>query len=351
MISNLSKNLTIKQVSISVSLLLVFLNILLFSAFYFLEVIHTKWSLIAIALIAIGLISYFVVRMLLENYILSKIKLIYKIIGKPKNKIKDDNEASFATLDKVSEEVSEWVDAKEKQIQDFRKLEDYRKNYVGTISHELKTPLFTVQGFVHTLMEGGVYDDKINMQYLQRSMKNLDRLKNIVDDLELINKLESGKFYLQVNSFDIKKLVEEVFQDMENHLKEKKCVIRFKEDASQTHLVEADRENIRTVLNNLIVNGVKYGREKGVIEVGFYDINEYILVEVSDNGIGISEEHIKHLFDRFYRVDPSRSRSQGGSGLGLSIVKHIIEAHQQTINVRSIEGEGTTFGFTLKKIN
>jgi len=349
----LSRNSTIQQVSINVSLLIVLINIIVLAVLFFLDKIQPSWITVVITVLVSGLISYFAIRVLLENYILSKVKLIYQIIGKPKTKSKgkDDYAASFATLEEVGEEVSEWADEKEKQIESFKALEDYRKNYVGTISHELKTPLFTVQGFIHTLIEGGLYDDKVNMQYLQRSMKNLDRLKYIVDDLELINKLESGKFYLELSSFDIRKLVEEVFLDMENHLKEKRSTVRLKEGASNSFIVEADRENIRQVLHNLIVNAIKYGKEEGLIEVGFFDINKSVLIEVSDNGIGISENHIKHLFDRFYRVDPSRSRAQGGSGLGLSIVKHIVEAHDQTINVRSEEGEGSTFGFTLKKIS
>ncbi len=344
----MAKNLSLKQVSLFVSLLIVGINLLVLGILFFLDKIQFSWLSIAIALCASALVCYFAIRVLLENYILNKIKVIYQIIGKPKGK--DPVNYSSKSLDEVGEEVSEWADKKEKQIKGLEKLEDYRKNYVGTISHELKTPLFTAQGFVHTLLDGGLYDDKINMKYLKRSMRNLDRLKNIVDDLELINKLESGKFYLELTRFDIKKLVEEVFQDMEIHLKEKKATLQFKADAATNYTVEADKENIRQVLHNLIINAIKYGKDDGLIEIAFFDLNNKLVVEISDNGIGISEEHIKHLFDRFYRVDPSRSRSEGGSGLGLSIVKHIIEAHDQTINVRSTLNEGTTFSFTLKKL-
>jgi len=333
-----------------VSFLIVIINIVVLVLLFLLNKITLSWSSLAIALLASGLISYFSIRIVLENYILSKIKLVYKIISKTKgNKNSVKSLDKYSTLEEVGEEVSEWADDKEKQIQSFKALEDYRKNYVGTISHELKTPLFTVQGFVHTLLDGGLYDEKVNVQYLQRAMNNLDRLKNIVDDLELINKLESGKFYLELTHFDIKKLVEEVFLDMENHLKGTEITLGFKAGANKGFEVEADRENIRQVLHNLIVNAIKYGKKDGKIELAFFDMADSILVEVSDNGIGISNEHIKHLFDRFYRVDPSRSRAQGGSGLGLSIVKHIIEAHEQTITVRSTVDVGTTFGFTLKK--
>ncbi len=346
----MDRNFTIKQVSIFVSFLILLINIIVLAVLFFLNKIDLTYQSVILAIFVSGLISYFTIRVLLENYILSKIKLIYQIIGKSKTNDQTKEIDKFTTLEMVGEEVSEWADDKEKQIQSFKELEDYRKNYVGTISHELKTPLFTVQGFVHTLLEGGLYDEKVNMKYLQRAMNNLDRLKFIVDDLELINKLESGKVYLEIANFDVKKLVEEVFLDMENHLKETGSVLKINPEADKAYVVQGDRENIRQVLHNLIVNSIKYGKENGSIEVSFFDLDDTVLVEVSDDGIGIGKEHINHVFDRFYRVDPSRSRAQGGSGLGLSIVKHIIEAHKQAINIRSNVGEGTTFGFTLKKI-
>jgi len=189
----------------------------------------------------------------------------------------------------------------------------------------------------------------VNVNYLQRAAKNADRLENIVEDLETINKLESGQMVLDLLDFDIHELSDEVFADLERRAAERNIRLVYKEGANQHYKVMADKESIRQVLMNLIHNSIKYGREGGITKVSFYDMETFILVEVSDNGIGIEDEHVKHVFDRFYRVDKSRSRDVGGTGLGLSIVKHIIEAHKQTINVRSASGKGATFGFTIEK--
>jgi two-component system phosphate regulon sensor histidine kinase PhoR len=200
------------------------------------------------------------------------------------------------------------------------------------------------------LLEGGIEDETINKDYLLRAAKNVERLQTIVEDLEIISKLESGSMALEIQSFDIKELALEVIEDLEMQARQKKLEIQLKDGAEKPFMVKGDRESIRTVLTNLAINSIKYGREGGRTKIGFYDMDNYILVEVADNGIGIEEKHLKHLFDRFYRVDKSRSRDQGGSGLGLSIVKHIIEeGHRQRITVRSTPGLGSTFGFTLEK--
>lgn len=294
---------------------------------------------------------YALTRFLLERYIFRKIKLIYKIIhdsklDKGKKKLKMLNSSS---LDEVNEEVVRWAETTEKEIQSLKLLEQYRKDFVGNISHELKTPIFSIQGYLHTLLDGGIHDENINLKYLQRAVNNAERLQSIVEDLEEISKLESGKLILDMRKFDIKALAKEVMDDLEVMASEKNIKLVFKDGADQPFNVIADRENIRQVLTNLVTNSVKYGKEGGNTRISFYDIDKNVLVEVSDNGLGIEDVHLKHLFDRFYRVDTSRSREQGGSGLGLSIVKHIIEAHNQTINVRSTQGVGSTFGFTLKK--
>lgn len=253
------------------------------------------------------------------------------------------------SLDNVNSDVAEWALKKEKQIRYLTDLENYRRKFVGNISHELKTPIFTIQGYLHTLLDGGLYDEQINQKYLQRAVSNVERLQNIVEDLEIINKLESGAVELDMKSFDIKELCQDVIHDLELIAQDRDISLMFKDGASRAFRVTADRENIRQVLVNLITNSLKYGNDGGKTKVGFYDMDEKILIEVSDNGMGIDEQHLSHLFDRFYRVDSNRSRSQGGSGLGLSIVKHIIEAHKESISVRSTPGMGTTFGFTLKQ--
>jgi two-component system phosphate regulon sensor histidine kinase PhoR len=298
---------------------------------------------------AIMLITNFlIVRFFLEKYVFRKIKLIYKLIydSKKDKTIKDINAESLAD---VNAKVMEWAESTKQEIATLKSLEEYRKNYVGNISHELKTPIFSIQAYLHTLIEGGLYDENINKDYLQRAADNTERLQNIVEDLDVITKLESGQAELDIKKFDLRELVRDIFLDLKAIAKKKRITLQLKEGASQSFFVLADREAIRQVFTNLIINSIKYGKEGGMTKVSFYDMETEILTEISDNGIGIEEKHLKHVFDRFYRVDSSRSRKQGGSGLGLSIVKHIIEAHDQNINVRSTYNVGSTFGFTLKK--
>jgi two-component system phosphate regulon sensor histidine kinase PhoR len=278
--------------------------------------------------------------------------LIYKIIHR--HKLPSDFKAGKLDMSKnilgdVEQEVDAWAEQNERDIEELERLATYRRRFIGDVSHELKTPIFNIQGFIHTLLDGAIHDRSVNMQYLQRAAKNVDRLQAIVEDLETINKLESGQMILDLREFDIHDLAEEVYADLEMRARERNIRLTFKEGASQHFRVRADKESIRQVLMNLVHNSIKYGTEGGVTKISFYDMETYILVEVSDNGIGIDPEHLKHVFDRFFRVDKHRSREAGGTGLGLSIVKHIVEAHKQTINVRSSVGQGSTFGFTLEK--
>ena len=297
------------------------------------------------------LIGYIIVRFLFETFVFRKIKLIWKLISESKASLKNVQgmRSSDITLDEVNLKVEEWAQATEKQILSLNSLEAYRKKYVGDISHELKTPIFTIQGYLHTLLEGGMYDEKVNRKYLERSITNLTRLQTIVEDLEMINQLESKAATFEFSNFDIKLLVEEVFRDLHMQSKEKGIELKFKQGANQSYEVKADRNKIEQVFINLINNSFKYGNENGTTKIGFYDMEDKILVEVSDDGIGISDEDLKHVFDRFYRADRSRSRKEGGSGLGLSIVKHIIEAHNHKITARSTVGLGSSFVFTLNK--
>lgn len=276
--------------------------------------------------------------------------MIYKLIYDSK-KDKSADDINKESLEDVNTKVIEWAENTKKEIASLKSLEEYRKNYVGNISHELKTPIFTIQAYLHTLIEGGIYDENINLDYLKRAADNTERLQNIVEDLDIINKLESGIAELDIRKFDIRELVKDIFLDLKSIAKKKKIKLQLKEGASSSYFVLADRESIRQVFTNLLVNSIKYGKEGGITKVSFYDMDSELLTEISDNGIGIEDKHLKHVFDRFYRVDSSRSRKQGGSGLGLSIVKHIIEAHDQTINVRSTLDIGSTFGFTLAKAN
>jgi two-component system phosphate regulon sensor histidine kinase PhoR len=298
-------------------------------------------------------ITYLIVRFFLSEVVFRKIRLIYKIIHDSKaqgGNVSDKPLDVLQTdLNIVNDEVMKWAKNTESEIENLKKLEIYRRNFLGNISHELKTPIFSIQGYLHTLLDGGLNDEKINMRYIERAVSNADRLQNIVDDLEVINKLEEGTS-LDISKFDIKELVDEVYRDLEMLADEKRIKLNFDKSFNRSFIVEADKEKIRQVLNNLISNSIKYGNDKGKTKIGFHDMEDHVLIEVSDDGIGISEAHLIHVFDRFYRVDSSRSRKLGGSGLGLAIVKHILEAHQQTITVKSKVGKGSTFSFTLKKM-
>ena len=318
-----------------------------------LGLLNIRWSEMALLFVAASLVAFVVNYYLIRYYIFRRIKLIYKIIHRRKfpPEFKAENlDMSANILDNVEKEVDEWAEQNSREIEELERLATYRRRFIGDVSHELKTPIFNIQGFVHTLLDGALHDPEVNVQYLKRAAKNVDRLQVIVEDLETINKLESGQMVLELQEFDIHELANEVFTDLEIRARERNIKLTFKEGASQHFQVRADKESIRQVLINLVHNSIKYGTEGGATKLSFYDLESYVLVEVSDSGIGIVEEHLKHVFDRFYRIDKSRSRDAGGTGLGLSIVKHIVEAHKQTINVRSAVGQGSTFGFTLEKV-
>ena len=346
------KNITPKQVGLFSALVLGLISFIVLYLGKLSNVVIIDWYNAFLFGVLTFIVSYLLIIYILRRFIYRKIKLIYKNIHE--FKLTSKKGGKYIDLDKdileeVEQEVAEWADSQQKEIESLKMLEEYRRNFLGNISHELKTPIFSVQGYIHTLLDGGLYDSDINENYLRRAANNADRLLTIVEDLESISRLESGELTLDIRKFNIKELVSEVFDDLEIQADERKVNLQIKEGTDRTFFVAADRENIRQVLVNLITNSIKYGKEGGNTKVGFYDMEKYILVEVADDGIGIGEDHLKHLFDRFYRVDKSRSRTQGGSGLGLSIVKHIIEAHNQTINVRSSVGFGSTFGFTLQK--
>jgi len=288
----------------------------------------------------------------LKKYIYRKIKLIYKTIHQEKVAPEEKNkniDANSNIIEDVEREVADWAESQRKELNKYKTWAEYRRNFMGDISHELKTPIFNIQGYLESLLDGGLEDESVNQLFITRAATNVKRLQTIVEDLESISRLESGDLILEMQTFDIKELAQEVFEDLEMKAKRRNIYLDFKDGASNSFKVRADREKIRQVLNNLVNNSLKYGIEGGRTKVGFYDMDRHILIEVADNGIGIPKQHINHVFDRFYRVDKSRSRQMGGSGLGLSIVKHIVEAHKQTINVRSTPDLGSTFGFTLEK--
>ena len=337
-------------VAVSASLsLAVFVILLLFSK---LTVAQLPWYILFGAPLANFVVSYFLLFFFIEKFIYRKVKLIYKTIHSlkaPKGSAPINVDMGKDMLSKVEDEVVEWTRNKTREIEELKSSDNYRKEFIGNVSHELKTPIFNVQGYLHTLIDGGLYDEKINKSYLYKASQNLDRLSTIVEDLETISQLETNAMVLDITKFDITKLVKEVYESLEMQADLRDISLGFKEDSDGVHMVLADRDRIRQVLTNLLSNSLKYGDDGGSTQIGFYDMHDNLLVEVTDDGIGMDKEHLPRLFERFYRVDKSRSRDQGGTGLGLSIVKHIIEAHHQTINVRSTVGVGSTFGFTLKK--
>ena len=298
--------------------------------------------------------AYFIFSSLLERFIYRKIKLIYKtisILKESKEKSLDKMNLRDDIIGNVSRDVVAWQQDQLDEIAQLKRMEEFRKEFIGNVSHELNTPLFNIQGYIHTLLEGGIDDQNVNRYYLERAAKSVERLILIVDDLEAISKLESGEFTLEQRTFDIQELTRDVFDSLELRAKEKKISLKFKEGSNRPVFVYGDKDRLRQVMVNLIENSIKYGKDDGTTSVGFYDMDQNVLIEIIDNGIGIAAEHLPRLFERFYRVDKSRSRVQGGTGLGLSIVKHILEAHAQSIHVRSTPGVGTTFTFRLKKAN
>lgn len=309
------------------------------------------WPLI-VGAVVIFVLSYFLIHYSLQRFIYERLKVIYKTIGKAGRLHKRGYKKSQNNdvLDLVNQMVLEWRDEQQKKIDELQKMADYRREFLGNVSHELKTPIFNIQGYILSLLDGGLEDENINRKFLERSEKGVNRMIAIVEDLEEISRFESGELKLHEEVFDINKLCREVAEFLEVKAEQNNGRIIIKEAPTKVIKVKADRKRIKQVLINLVDNAIKYGNpEAGQIVISFYDFHDNYLVEVSDNGIGIPESSLSRVFERFFRTDKSRSRDKGGTGLGLAIVKHIIEGHRQSISVRSQLGKGTTFSFTLMK--
>ena len=305
-------------------------------------------------LITLFLFNYFILYQAIETFIYKKIKLIYKNIHRLKrgyNLEKTELGGHSNVIEEVNTEVIEWAKMQMDERQQFKVMEQYRRDFVGNVSHELKTPIFNIQGYVSTLLDGGVYDENINIKYLEKTSKSVDRMIEMVADLETISALESGVIEIQPQKINLVEIAQEAIDFLEVKASSKGIHLHLAKGIDQPPVfVSADKERIRQVFVNLIHNAIKYTRTSPMpyIKISFYDMDEHVLVEVSDKGMGIDLKDIPFVFDRFYRVDKARTSGQAGTGLGLAIVKHIIEAHQQTIHVRSTIGVGTTFSFTLK---
>lgn len=298
---------------------------------------------------ALYLFSFLVIQYRVEFFIYRRVKKIYDDVSflESSTVINQPITTDMATL---TREVKKFATDKKMEIETLKVREEYRREFLGNVSHELKTPLFTVQGYILTLLDGAMDDKVLRKKYLQRAEKGVERLVYIVKDLDMISKLETGDLNLTFEKFNIVQVTQSVFDLLEMKSERKNIILSFDNKYSKPIIVLGDREKIQQVLTNLVVNAIKYGRENGYVEVGF-DIltNGKVIVRVKDNGEGIEKQHIPRLFERFFRVDKSGARTEGGSGLGLSIVKHIIEAHNGRIHVQSQVGIGSEFSFTLEK--
>jgi two-component system, OmpR family, phosphate regulon sensor histidine kinase PhoR len=342
-----TKNISPKQLSASTALIIA---IPISVGIYFFK--PSLWILlISFCIIFLG--SYGLILFMVQNFVFRKIKLIYKLIYQTKASKKEEfyykNLLPQKSIDEVREDVENWAQQRKAEIELLKRNEAYRKEFLQNLSHELKTPIFAIQGYVDTLLNGALENPEVNRKFLSSTSRNIDRLVNLVDDLDEISKLERGEQALVKTNFIIQDLVKEVFESLSIKAEAKQMKFQIKKGCEVPLTVYADKEKIRQVLINLVDNAIKYGKNHSILEASAYNIDgKKVLVEISDNGTGISEEHLPRIFERFYRTDLARSRKVGGSGLGLAICKHIIEAHQQSIHVRSAVDVGTTFGFTLE---
>lgn len=309
--------------------------------------------LIAFVICAIlGVISYILILFFLQQFIYRRIKLIYKFIYQTKAGKKEEVYYKYIlpkkSIDEVSEDVGKWANQKSNEIELLKKNEAYRKEFLQNLAHEFKTPIFAIQGYVDTLLDGALEDTPVRKKFLENASKNIDRLVNLMNDLDEISQLEGGEQVLNKQHFVIQDIIREVYESLSIQLNANRIRAAIKKGCDYPVMVLADKEKIRQVLINLVENSIKYGKQSGAITASIYKTDEQrVLVEISDDGMGIEEEHLSRIFERFYRTDRGRARDRRGTGLGLAICKHIIEAHGQTIHVRSTPDVGTTIGFTL----
>ena len=336
-------------ISILAFYLALFVVVLVFGLGYFIYDISLLSSIISVGIsfLFTFFFSFYLLSSKIEKNIIEKVNAVY-------NNLFPTTISSRSTdnFDLLTSNLKKITNEKNTEIELLKQQENYRKEFIGNISHELKTPLFTIQGYVLTLLEGGVVDEKTRAKYLKQAAKGVDRLMYVIKDLDLITKIESGIETLDRTSFDIRETLNNVFELLEIEGVRNNITLRMDKKYEDPIFVFADEDRIQQVLTNLIINSVKYGIERGVTEISCERINETrLLVRVNDNGDGIDEEHLPRLFERFYRVDKTRNRNQGGSGLGLAIVKHIIEAHNERVFVESKIGVGSEFSFSLPLAN
>jgi len=336
--------------SILTALFITFTQTLLLGVFLF-SFSHVEASFLLFWFLCSFMLTYLILHLRLETYVFNSIKNIYRDLTLL-------DASSFNTspittdMESLSKEIDTYAKNKKLELEALKIREEYRKEFIGNVSHELKTPLFTVQGYISTLIDGAADDPKIRDKYLKRADKGVDRLIYIVKDLDMITKLEVGDANLTLETFNIIESITNVFDLLEIKAEKKNISLLLDTNYPVPILVTADRQRIQQVLTNLVVNSIKYGHQNGTTEISVENLNsDKLIVRVTDNGEGVESSHLTRLFERFYRVDKSGSREEGGSGLGLSIVKHIIEAHEEKIYVESKFGIGSEFSFTLQKQN
>jgi len=299
--------------------------------------------------LSIATFSFFVIQYRVERFIYRRVKKIYDDVSLLES-TSFRNQPITTDMATLTKQVKKFATDKKLEIETLKVREEYRREFLGNVSHELKTPLFTVQGYLATLLDGAINDKNVRKKYLERAEKGVERLIYIVEDLDLISKLEMGDVNLELSLFNIVELVQNVFDLLEMNADKKNIILMFDRKYTKSIKVFADKEKIQQVLTNLVMNSIKYGKENGTTEVSIEDlVNDKMIVRIKDNGEGIEKHNIPRLFERFFRVDKSGARSGGGSGLGLSIVKHIIEAHGEKIYIESEFGKGSEFSFTLEK--
>ncbi len=316
--------------------------------FFYLAGETNYWYLLIFAGVCYVLVG-FVIQYRVEKFIYRRVQKIYDDVSLLDASMFDQQQIT-TDMETLTRQVERFAADKKLEIETLKVRENYRKEFMGNVSHELKTPLFTVQGYILTLLDGAMKDKAVRKKYLQRANKGVERLIYIIKDLDMITKLEMGGLNLTNEDFNIVELVQNVFDLYEMKASKKDITLTFDKDYADSIFVYADKERIQQVLSNLVVNSIKYGKEGGTTEVSVEDlIKNKVIIRVTDNGEGIEAEHIPRLFERFFRVDKSGSRKEGGSGLGLAIVKHIVEAHNEKIYVESEFGVGSEFSFTLEK--
>lgn len=315
-------------------------------------IIRPDITIALISLIVTFLGSYFLIGFVLESFIYRKIKLIYKFIYQTKASKREETYYKYILpqkgIDEVREDVEKWAEQRSAEIEMLKQNEVFRKEFLQNLAHEFKTPIFAIQGYIDTLRDGAIDNREVSLRFLENTAKNVTRMVNLVKDLDAISRLETGEQPLHKEFFVIQELIKEIYETLSIKIDARKINASIKKGCEFPITVFADKEKIRQVINNLVVNAIKYGKENGQIIASVYKTDdEHVLVELSDDGIGIAEEHLPRVFERFYRTDRGRSRDVGGTGLGLAICKHIIEAHNQTMHIRSKIDVGTTVGFTL----